>query len=126
MHPPRLEHAVLILLCCLLRELDPMLDHIILRLWTPDLHRAIDSTGGQQAGGRVWLNTVDNVSVAAVHFCYQVRGSFPDVKVPIVGSGDDEIGVVAKEVRLLDVCRCIAVAQETSSIIPCGQAPVLK
>lgn len=74
----------------------------------------------------MWLNTVDDVPVATVHFCYQIRGPFPDVKVPIVRSSDYEIGVVPEEVRLLDVRRCIAVAQETSSIVPCGQAPVLK
>lgn len=103
-----------------------MFDHIIFRLRSPNLHRAVNSTGGQHAGGRVWLNTVDDVPVATVHFCYQIRGPFPDVEVPIVRSSDYEIGVVPEEVRLLDVRRCIAVAQETSSIVPCGQAPVLK
>lgn len=66
------------------------------------------------------LYAVDNVPIGTIDLGDQIRGPFPDVKVPIVGPRDDVVRVVAQEVRLLDVSRCIAVAQETRLVVTGG------
>lgn len=102
-----------------------MLDDVVLGLRTPDLDGAVDATGREQAGRGVGLDTVDDVAVRPVHLRYEVGGALPDVEVAIVRPGNNVVGVVAEEVGLLDVSRCVAVAQEAILVVPRCHAPVL-
>lgn len=99
---------------------------MVLGLRTPDLHSTVDATGGQQACRRMWLHAIHYVPICSIHFRNEICGPFPNEEVPVIGACYDVVRVIPEEVGLLDVSRCVAMANEAILVIPRCHAPVLE
>ena len=60
-----------------------------------------------------YLKAVDNALISDED-AHNVAGTaIPDEELAVVGTCHDELAVAAQEVRLLDVCRCVASTQKS-------------